>query len=357
MNDTITVLRHSHARFAKTWNADGTVTPYGDGKFFSLRETPVDGFAGLSALLTELQGDPFSCVIRGKWIGADAARERDPEFKPGFVRRALAQFDEVPRRWLLVDVDKFEPLSCDPVLMPELAIDEYITTSLPPEFWGRSCHWQLSNSAGRPENAGVLKAHLWFWLRDPLDGEQLKAWAQAGGYPVDAALFRTVQAHYTALPVMGEGVSDPVARRSGVLDGLASDDVPLVVDEAVLAQAEAAGRPSAAPRHQVMREVVSTDPVAQRLVELGLVLSQARGGELNVRCPFTHLHTGPSAETGTQYFPPNTRGYVKGNFKCMHAHCQDRPRAVWLAELGIFEGLGVRRGWRGRRGCRRGWRR
>lgn len=339
MNDTITVLRHSHARFAKTWNADGTVTPYGDGKFFSLRETPVDGFAGLSALLTELQGDPFSCVIRGKWIGADAARERDPEFKPGFVRRALAQFDEVPRRWLLVDVDKFEPLSCDPVLMPELAIDEYITTSLPPEFWGRSCHWQLSNSAGRPENAGVLKAHLWFWLRDPLDGEQLKAWAQAGGYPVDAALFRTVQAHYTALPVMGEGVSDPVARRSGVLDGLASDDVPLVVDEAVLAQAEAAGRPSAAPRHQVMREIVSTDPVAQRLVELGLVLSQARGGELNVRCPFTHLHTGPSAETGTQYFPPNTRGYVKGNFKCMHAHCQDRPRAVWLAELGIFEGL------------------
>lgn len=344
MTDTITVLRHSSLLLAKTWNTDGTLTPYGDALRFSLREVEVSGIVDLSALLAKLERDPHSCIIRGKWVGAERAAQQDPDYKAGSVNRRLTQFDEVPRQWVLIDVDKFEPLSCDPVAMPELAIGEYISSCLPIEFREVTCHWQLSNSAGRAENAGVLKAHLWFWLREPLTGEQLTAWARAGDWSVDVALFRTNQVHYTALPVMGAGVVDPVARRSGVLEGLAGDDVPLVVDEATMARAAALrGSGGSSPRHQVMRDLVTEDPVAKRLVELGLVVSQARGGELNVRCPFERMHTdggnGGGAETATQYFPPNTRGYVKGNFKCMHAHCQDRPRAVWLAEIGIHEDL------------------
>lgn len=341
MTELITVLTHPNLPLAKQWQPDGTTTPYGDGKYFKLREIPVDGIDALSALLQQLHDDPFSCIIRGKYAGDAEAAKRDPEFKAGRVRRALAQFDERRSRMLLIDVDKFEPLGADPVTMPELAIAEYMSACLPPEFRECTFHWQLSNSAGLPGKGDALRAHLWFWLDEPLTGAELEAWVKVHGLgdAVDVALFRTVQAHYTANPIMSPGVVDPVPQRWGIVEGLARDRVPLRVTPEMLTAAATLARPGATQRRQVMRELVTSDPVAARLSELGMVLSQSRDGSFNIECPFKDLHSGDSGESATRYFPPLTGGYAKGNFKCMHAHCLDRPRGVWLARLGIFEDL------------------
>jgi putative DNA primase/helicase len=337
MTDTLSVLRHSHARMSKHWNADGTLTPYDEAKHFTLTERQVCGIGDLSELLTELEDDPHAFIIRGKWVGPSRAAEQDAaNYKPGKVRRALAQFVDQPLHTVLVDVDRFEPISCDPVEMPEVAITEFIESCLPVAFWSRSLHWQLSSSAGAPETAGVLKAHLWFWLETPQDCDALTAWAKS--VPgVDVALFRVVQVHYTALPTFAPGVADPVAMRSGFIEGLAGDAVPLVIDRAALAAAGFGAVGSSTQRHVVLRGVVSADPVAQALADAGLIKSQLRGGELNIECPFVDKHTGGAggAETSTQYFPAHTHGYAKGNFKCMHAHCQDRRRIDWLAVLGL----------------------
>ncbi len=340
MTDTISVLRHVRLPMAKTWHADGTTTPYGDGKQFTLHEVTVDGIGELSALLKSIETDHQSCIVRGRHVGADVARERDPEFEKGRVRRAKVQFEDRPLHMVLIDVDKFRP-ACDPVAEPEQAIREYIGECLPDAFHECSLHWQLSNSAGSVENAGVLKAHLWFWLDTPYDGEQLKAWALAGAWQVDIALFRVVQAHFTALPVFDPGVVDPVPRRSGFIEGLCGDSVPLVIDAQTMEAARTAQASGGhAERHAVLRDLVTTDRVAARLSELGLIRSQTAGGEFNITCPFADLHTGGGEnDTATQYFPPMTRGYAKGNFKCMHGHCQERSRVVWLARLGIHEDL------------------
>lgn len=338
MTETVTLLRSAGPRMSKHWNADGTIAPYDKAQAFTLTEREVSDVESLSTVLADVESDPRACVVRGKWKGVVRASADDgADYTPGKVRRAIAQFDDRPLHVVMIDVDKFEPLSCDPVAMPEVAISEFILCCLPGCFWARSHHWQLSSSAGSAQarKDGFLKAHLWFWLDEPLDSDTLRAWGKT--VPgVDVALFNRVQVHYTALPTFAPGVVDPVPRRSGFTDGLAGDTVPLRVDAAVLAEA---AQTSATQRHVVLRGVVESDPIARALSDAGLVLSQARSGELNIVCPFVGEHgdgTG-GAETSTQYFPAHTRGYAKGNFKCLHAHCVDRKRGEWLGRLGLDE--------------------
>jgi putative DNA primase/helicase len=335
MPDTISILRHSTASLAKTWRSDGTVKPYDDAKFFTLETAQVGDIEALSALLARLEVSPHACLIRGAYVGDTLASQRDgDQFKPGRVRRALDYFNDQPLHALLVEVDNFEPLAFDPLASPEGAVDEYIGAALPAAFSGVSYHWQLSNSAGRAEHAGKLKAHVWFWLETAYTSEQVKTWAVNEGVALDRAVLNAVQVHYTAAPVFEAGVADPVPRRSGFVQGLVADAVPLVLDaDAVRAVGRMGGRQAR------LRELREDDPIAQALVDRGLVLSEGRAGELNITCPFAEQHTGASGETSTRYWPPNTGGYAKGNFKCLHAHCVGRGRGTWLARLGIFEDL------------------
>ena len=332
MNDTISILRHPVALMAKTWKSDGTIAPYGEAKFFTLEERQVNNLAELSQLLTELQEQPKVCVIRGKYVGDALARERDPEFQRGKVRRALDYFDDQPLHTVLIDVDGFEPLTTDALTDPRGAIDEFVFSMLPEPFRGAGYHWQLSNSAGHPSKGSELRAHLWFWLAEPLTSARLRAWAKATGLKADLALFNPVQVHYTALPVFEPGQTDPYAERSGLVSGLFGDEVVLEIDEALLAQATSSGG-----RGARLREVVSEDPIAQALYDQGLVKSQRPDGALNIACPFEDEHTTKSNESSTVYFPPNTGGYAVGHFKCLHASCGDRTRGMFLARLGVDE--------------------
>lgn len=332
--DRLTVLRHNSIALAKTWLADGAIQPYDRAKHFTLQEITVSGIHELSMHLSLLEDQPLACLIRGRYVGDELARQRDPEFKRGFVRRTLDYFDDQPLHSILIEVDKFEPRRADPIEHPDEAVAEFVSSALPEAFHGISHHWQLSNSAGHAKYAGQLRVHIWFVSATPYTSAQIKAWAGEMALPIDSAVLNTVQVHYTAAPVFEPGVADPVLRRSGFAQGAVGDSVQLVFDETMLAQRNAAR----GGRGQRLVEVANDDPIAQSLAARGLVKSRNRDGGLNIECPFADEHTGESAETSTVYWPPHTGGHAVGNFKCLHSHCSGRGRGAFLARLDVVEG-------------------
>lgn len=330
MSDTLSILTHSTNLLAKTWKKDGTISPYGDAKYFTLTERSVSSLTELSALLAKIEKQPRTCVIRGKYVGDVMAAERDVEYTPGKVRRALDYFDDQALHTVLVDVDGFEPLCSDALTEPEAAINEFVMTMLPDEFKAAGYHWQLSNSAGHHSKGAELRAHLWFWLATPMTSHALRSWGKATRLNADLSLFNPVQVHYTAAPVFEDGQVDPYTTRSGYVPGLFGDEVELTIDPAVLAQAAPSGG-----RGARLREVASEDPIAQALYDSGRVKSQRREGGLNIECPFADEHKSESGESSTVYYPPNTGGYAVGHFKCLHDTCVGRTRGMFLARLGV----------------------
>lgn len=314
--DFITILTHNTTPLSKRWGADGSIQAFGHAKHFAGREIPVSNFGEMAATLTALHGKPRSCVIRGRFTGQDltnTVRQKDV-------------FADTEHHWLLIDVDKYQPLEADPVTEPVESIEQYIHEHLPQEFHDASYHWQLSNSAGHPTKQG-LRAHLWFWSETPHSSATLRAWG--AGYLVDQSLFDEIQIHYTAAPVFDEGVADPVPVRSGTVRKR-SDVVQLTA-----APATPSDRPS---RQQVARETLSTDPVAQLLYEKGLVKSERRNDMgLNIECPCSDRHTSDSGESSTIYYPANTGGYAQRAFKCLHAGCTGSPQSDFLEALGYEE--------------------
>lgn len=341
MSDRISTLRHSTAVLAKTWLADGKTSDYADGKYFTLKVHEIASLADFLPLLEKLEQQPKVCVIRGRYVGDEIARARDlPDldrkpphegFKNGQVRKALIYFDDQPLHLVCLDIDGFHPVSCGPIEDPVGAIEEFVCSQLPDPFVTAGYVWQLSNSFGHPEKIkDGLKVHLWFWLSLPLTSAQFKAYAVETGLKADLALFQPVQPHYTAAPILEAGVECPVGQRHGYVPGVCGDEVELVISEA--ARAAVLGSSSGTK----LQEIASTDPIALRLAELGLIKSQIADG-FNIVCPFADEHTGESGETSTQYRLPHTRGHADGHFMCRHAHCQGRTRSQFLARIGVDE--------------------
>ena len=327
--DTLSVLTHSFNKVTKTWKRDGTIAAFDDAKYYQLERIPVDGIEGLSELLTQLAGQQHSCLIRGKAVPLDTMAERDgPQYKSGLVRKALDYFDDQPLHTVMLDVDGYHPFAWDPITHPLESIAEFIDTQLPAEWHGRAYHWHLSNSFGHPSKVGSgLRVHLWFWLARPLTSAQMRAFAKATSVTIDIALFNPVQAHFTSNPALEHGVTDTVARRSGFVPGIRS--VHLDITDAILTAAANAGGSG-----QTLLDIASNDTVAIRLNEMGLVKSKTRDG-FNIECPFDDEHSGPSAESSTQYRLPHTNGHSQGQFICLHAHCTDRPRMAFMTAIGL----------------------
>jgi hypothetical protein len=328
-SDTLSVLTHARNRVTKTWNADGTISPFDDAKYYGVQRLVVADIEELSSELTDLAADPRSCLIRGTPVPLDTQAIRDAaQFQPGKVRKALDYFDDQPLHAVMIDVDGYHGFAHDPATHTAEAIQEFIECELPPAWHGAAYHWHLSSSFGHPSKADTgLRVHLWFWLARPLTSAQLKAFAQATALPADVSLFHPVQAHFTADPHLAPGVVDPVVNRSGFVHGRAQ--VHLDVSDAVLTAAS-----NATGAGQLLLDIASDDPVAQRLLERGLVKSKTRDG-YNIECPFDDEHSGPSAESATQYRLPHTNGHSTGQFICLHAHCAERTRMAFMVELGL----------------------
>lgn len=140
---------------AKCWAVDGGIANYDRARNFSVPSVKVTGIEALSRILTELQGEPSSCVVRGRFVGWKEAARRESEVSlknKTTVRRGTV-FADQPLHALMIDADGFRP-SVDPIVDPVAAIEEFIRTQLPEAFRGCSYHWQLSSSAGHPKSLG-----------------------------------------------------------------------------------------------------------------------------------------------------------------------------------------------------------
>lgn len=335
--DSLSILTASGPLLlAKTWLPGGDTKPYDDAKNFKLRKVDVSDIHGLHKVLQKLSGMRQSCIIRGGYIGDELAvpimRSEEGWSEQHVLRKELV-FKDRALHSVMIDVDKFKPAGGLVLTDPTPAIDEFIAQHLPECFYGRTYHWQLSSSAGLPKNEGVLKVHLWFWLDTAYTSAELIAWRRLQKLAlVDEAVFRVVQPLYTANPIMTAGVSDPVAVRSGLCEGVFGDTVPLAIDTS----AQAGGALAKKAASEELDTAIENDAVAQLLYSKGMVLSASARGRLYVQCPRQDLHTdGKTGATACAYFPAFTNGYRQGNFRCLHASCEGVPQHMFTEALGI----------------------
>lgn len=227
--DSITILRTvGAARATKQWQWDRHQSQwrkisYQAGARFIPSEHAVADLAELVAVLDDARRDPRAFVVRGALTEAAAeALAADPQHcirrrkhHKGNIAPTLA---EVPRRWLIVDIDNWPLRAVDDLASdPAGAIDHAIHELLPEPFHDAECWWQLSASAGFV--SGFLKAHLWFWLSEPADNDHIKAVFKQHAPGVDRAPFSAAQPHYIADPII-EGGYDPLPVRTGWRRGL-----------------------------------------------------------------------------------------------------------------------------------------
>jgi len=252
--DTITLLKSLPGVYlAKRWTSDG-IAGYDKARYVYVREADVSCIYSLATVLKGVEPQSNVCAIRGMKVSLEDAQAMGtlPDLSGGeplpavkkasdggdvFLRRK-GIFKDAPHHWVCLDVDSFRPVKTagDLLSKPENCVAEFLQ-ALPAPFQTATCYWQLSNSHGAPGNEGILKVHIWFWLSVARTGAELTAWAKAEKLVglVDITLFRPVQVHYTAAPVVDDGVVCPVVQRHGVLPGLMGDAVDLEITPAMLA--------------------------------------------------------------------------------------------------------------------------
>jgi hypothetical protein len=199
-------LTKAHRRTAQGWKTSG----YGNAHWVAVESHPVAGLKDVARVVAGLARRPDACVIRGELLpGVSPARcERH-------YRKEPVTFREQPRQWLMVDADDVpEPAGLSMVLEPDECI-EHLLGLLPEPFQDAWCFWQASASAGVKPG---IRAHLWFWLSEPITSGQVKAWLR--GCSVDRTVYTPIQPHYTADPLFVDGTPDPMRRRLGVRRGL-----------------------------------------------------------------------------------------------------------------------------------------
>ena len=151
----------------------------------------------------------------------------------------LPMFEDAYRHWTIFDVDRVavpEHMAGDWVDDPEAAV-EHVLALLPEPFQTATCWWSLSSSAATPSKTGrdvssTFKLKLAFWLDRRADGREIKRWMAAEKAPVDPAVFNAIQLIYIARPKLGDGMDDPVPRRSGIWRGeVDTVEVPALLPE------------------------------------------------------------------------------------------------------------------------------
>ncbi len=213
-------------RLVKAHRLNGTgqveSSPYDNAVSFTAHSFEAADIRSLAAVLTELSQRNDSVLIRGEpKLGYD---------QPG-RRRTLENFRAVSGGvpWVMLDVDGVPvPDGVDPLSREAI---EAVVAQLPEPFHGASYFYQFSASAGILKADGTplkkgISVHLFFWLGGHLlDDVKLAAYLELHclrsgfywrrgkeGYPsiaygIDLAVVRnSVQPHYIAPPIIGEGV-------------------------------------------------------------------------------------------------------------------------------------------------------
>ena len=321
MGDLLTILRSLGPRLTKLWQTDGTIKSYDRARNFYVEQATVSSVRDLAEILSTLEAEPDACVIR-------AAPKPDC---PRPTRRLLEHFEDKPLHTVLIEVDEYRPLLSDPLDGEDAAL-EYISECLPKPFQGASFWWQLSASAGAVGKERLLKLHIWMWLETPYDSGTLRAWATTENLELDRAVLQPTQIHYTAAPVIEDGVDCPVKVRSGLHVG-ARDSVPLVIDT------EALSIRSQGVRQRGERRDVD-DALADYVEGQWETWGELSNGGIKVSCPWDDNHSGGvKGDSSSTYFPAGTNGYSEGAYVCFHDGCRERGRGEFATAIGYVDSL------------------
>jgi hypothetical protein len=222
LTDFVTVLTCTPGkRAAKAYTRiDAPPDDYDAGFEFGVHEHAVHCLDDLHTLLLELAGERDHMVIRGT-AAADVARDGS-ELVPRRCRATPEQpaaFEAAEHHWFALDID-----DCDvPAGAHDRAAVEAWRATLPAGMRAGALVWQWSAKAHLSE---TVRGRAWFWSATPVSDGRARLLALDLG--ADRALYNPVQPHYTASPIMPEGVDDPITERVLWFDG----------GEAVLPEAE-----------------------------------------------------------------------------------------------------------------------
>ncbi|MBT4933952.1 MAG: hypothetical protein HOL66_05395 [Rhodospirillaceae bacterium] len=197
----------------------------------SFRDVP--DIQSLFEVLEEDSKNPKAAVVRGALRG-----HVDPD---GIIHLRkdvsrwgdTAHFEECPRNWLMIDIDK-QPLDgIDLINTPVKTVKRAIGKFLPDCYQDVSFVWQLSSSAGLKDD-GLLSIHIWFILDRPVWQDELKTYHVLKAPAVDPRPFQTVQVHYIAAPIFEDGIKDHLSKRIGLVRlDKAEVSLPVLPPEAV----------------------------------------------------------------------------------------------------------------------------
>lgn len=221
---------HAAKTFTHTEDGWEVTSSYGKWKYYKGFVHEIANLGEMFELLTENLDYPVFMVQGGFSPAIDLSNP---------IRRTIKEKDGEPPtiidrliRCFCIDVDGW---AMDSDIGAKLAIQEFIDNELPPEFSDTTCVYQLSSSFGlfEPE----LKAHLFFWLQEPVTCKALHEWAKnynkIKGWTkniIDPAIYTPNQPIYTQRRIC-EGAPDPVPTLVGYITGANAclDWVPEVV--------------------------------------------------------------------------------------------------------------------------------
>jgi hypothetical protein len=228
-------------------------TSYAKVAFWNISTIAVASFDDLARELAGLVEDQAATVVRGApKAGLDLSRPQRRK-----TTGDSATLDDVPRRWLHLDLDNVSAPHVDVIDDPSGAIDYALdlVAAHAPELEGASCFAAFSSSAGVFDPTAA-KLHLWYWLDRPYSGAELKRWASrvnegAGSKLIDPQLFVAAQPNYTARPVF-VGMPDPLPgrRRWTIRRGFADQatlEIPAQAARRTLTDAERKARADYGP--------------------------------------------------------------------------------------------------------------
>ena len=228
------------ARAAKRFTIDETgkisADSYGSAKTFSIDYSrQFRDIDGLHAAILDLQDRPTTFAVRGEPLPTANMRNTRRLIRPCRKNGDPATFSGAARRWVMFDVDGFEPAEpVDPATAPETAV-EAVLAALPPELSNADMIWQWSSSQGL--KGSRLSLHIFAMLDRPLTDTEVKSWVldvnqRAGTKLLDPSLYQPVQPHYIAAPEF-VGFDSPLPVRIGVRRSLSRTlhiDPPPAID-------------------------------------------------------------------------------------------------------------------------------
>jgi hypothetical protein len=219
----------------KEYQWDGTswelLFGYDKATYFRCSLFEVNGLLEWHALLQRIAQENVFLVMGLPTAAANLKRMTRRVRPRSFVDQNGEPATLADRAGYLLPFD-FDSIPCpahiDAIQEPDAAVRWLIETTLPAEFHKAGAVYQFSSSFGLTGNK--LKAHLFFWLTDPVTMSAAKDWAKSynrsrGHIPgnnaaktVDDAVYQPQQPIYTKTRVC-HGAADPVPSMIGLLPG------------------------------------------------------------------------------------------------------------------------------------------